>query len=86
MTAGDCAWILAIALAAFAVRAVPRLTRPHALDSDSYFHLCCARAIRENRLRLPARLPGVVLGHEYTYPFLYHWLLAALPERARLNL
>jgi hypothetical protein len=85
MTATDCAWVVLIALAALAVRAAPRLALPHALDSDSYFHLCCARAIRGNRLRLPERLPGVVLGHEYTYPFLYHWLLALLPERARLR-
>ena len=84
-TPPDSTLLALIALTALAVRAVPRLTRPHALNSDSYFHLCCARAIRGNRLRLPERLPGVVLGHEYTYPFLYHWLLAVLPERVRLQ-
>jgi hypothetical protein len=78
--------VIVLGLAAFAARALPRLSRPHALASDNYYHLYCARVIRANRFRVPHRLPQVMLGHEYTYPFLYHYLLALLPCGLRLKL
>jgi hypothetical protein len=65
-----------------ALRLWPRIVLPNAIVSDTYFHLFCARAIRANRMRVPDRLPGIVLPHRYTYPFLYSWLLALFPERA----
>src|SRR6188768_3747478 len=77
--------LVVLGLVAFAARALPRLSRPHAIESDSYFHLFCAGAIRESGFRLPKRLPQVVLPHEYTYPFLFHYLLALLPAGARLK-
>ena len=75
---------LALAAACFLVRVLPRLRLPDVLLSDTYFHLLCARVIRENGYRLPPRLPRIVLAHEHTYPFLYHYLLAALPLPQRL--
>lgn len=68
-----CAWI----------RVRPRLALPHALFSDTYFHLYVARVLEEARLCVPERLPRIVLRHEHTYPPLYHMVLAALPERWR---
>jgi hypothetical protein len=55
------------------------------LFSDTYFHLYVARVLRERGLHVPARLPGIVLRHEHTYPPLYHLALAALPERWRMT-
>jgi len=52
--------------------------------SDTYFHLYCAQTIRENSFRLPRKLPRIVLNHIYTYPFLYHYLLACFPLKYRL--
>jgi hypothetical protein len=54
------------------------------LASDTYFHLYCAAAIREHSFRLPDRLPRIILPHRYSYPFLYHYLLACLPMKFRL--
>jgi len=68
----------------FFVRALPRLKLKNALVSDTYFHLYCANVIRENSFRLPERLPRVMLNHAYSYPFLYHYLLALFPLRYRL--
>ncbi len=51
---------------------------------DTYFHLYCAQTIRENSFHLPRKLPRIVLNHEYTYPFLYHYLLASFPLKYRL--
>lgn len=64
-------------------RALPRIACPDSIPSDTWFHLYCARAIREARLRVPRELPRIVLPHEHTYPFLYHVALALFPEPAR---
>src|SRR5688572_31691545 len=76
--------LFALCAACFLLRAVPRLRLPDVYVSDTYYHLLCARLIRENRFRLPERLPLVPLGHQHTYPFPYHYLLALLPFRPRL--
>ncbi|MCA3265846.1 MAG: hypothetical protein ING19_07220 [Azospirillum sp.] len=65
------------------LRIRPRLALPNALFSDTYFHLYVARVLEEGRLRLPERLPRIVLRHEHTYPPLYHVALATLPSRWR---
>jgi len=67
----------------FLVRALPRLLHQNALVADTYFHLYCARVIAENSLRIPPRLPRVILDHEYSYPFLYHLFLALFPPKLR---
>jgi len=76
--------IYLIILGSFFIRAFPRLRVKNAFVSDTYFHLYCAKTIRENSFRLPQKLPRVVLNHEYTYPFLYHYLLACFPLKYRL--
>ena len=58
------------------------LLMPHV--SDTYFHLYCSQVIRENKYRLPQKLPRVLLNHAYTYPFGYHYLLALFPYPYRL--
>lgn len=71
--------IFLIAFLAFIVRFVPRLLRLNAIDSDTYFHLLYAKAIRENGFHIPKRYPRVILDHKSDYPFLYHTLLALFP-------
>lgn len=79
---------LAVAVAValcFWLRIRPRLALPDALFSDSYFHLYVAKVLAEGGLRLPKRLPRIVLEHEHTYPPLYHTALAMLPQHWRLG-
>ncbi|MDH7499441.1 MAG: hypothetical protein QHH30_03560 [candidate division NC10 bacterium] len=75
--------IYLIVLFSFLLRALPRLLHRDALVADTYFHLYCARVIAQNSFKIPARLPRVVLDHEYSYPFLYHLLLALFPPKLR---
>lgn len=76
--------ICIIAVTGFIIRFLPRLFRPNAIVSDTYFHLYRAQAIRDAGFRLTKTLPRVVLPHENTYPFLYHYLLALFPEKTRM--
>lgn len=75
---------LVILVGCFLIRAVPRMVLKNAFTSDTYYHLHCADIIRRNSFKIPAKLPSVVLGHEHTYPFGYHLLLAAFPKTYRL--
>lgn len=43
-----------------------------------------ARAIRDNNFRIPDKIPGVILNHTHTYPYLYHLILAFFPEKSRI--
>jgi len=75
--------IYLIALFTFFIRALPRLLYPNALVADTFFHMYCAKVISDNSLKIPRRLPRIILNHEYTYPFLYHLLLALFPCKFR---
>jgi hypothetical protein len=75
-------WLLAVL--AFSYRALPRMLRKNAMPSDTYFHMFCAEAIRNNRFRIPRAIPRIVLCSRHTYPFLYHLLLAFFPIRLRV--
>jgi len=68
---------------AFMLRAIPRLFRPGAIASDTYFHLAYARAVKENRFWAPRMMPRVVLNPHVDYPPLYHIFLALFPEGPR---
>ncbi len=68
----------------FFIRALPRLLCPNAIASDTFFHLYRAQTIRDAGFRLTKKLPRVILPHENTYPFLYHYLLAFFPGDTRL--
>ena len=76
--------IYLIFLLSFIIRAFPRVLLKNTYVSDTYFHLYCARVIRENSFRIPQKLPRVMLNHQYTYPFGYHLLLALFPLKSRL--
>ena len=73
-----------IIILCFLLRALPRLRLKNVFNSDTFFHLYCARVIRENAFSLPEKLPRVILNHAYTYPYLYHFLLSLFPLRWRL--
>lgn len=73
-----------ICIAAFAVRAYPRMVLKNAFNSDTYYHLKCAKCIINNSYKIPLKIEQAVLPHEYTYPFGYHLVLAILPEKTRL--
>jgi hypothetical protein len=75
--------ILLIALA-FLVRAYPRYKIKYAINFDTYFHLIQAREIRKNKFRIPDSNHQAVLPHVNSYPFLYHFILALLPDKYRL--
>jgi len=70
-----------IVLASFGARYIPRRLLPDAVLSDAYFHLAMSREIRRLGHQLPARVPRVELSPDYTYPYLYHWLLSWIPDR-----
>ena len=72
-----------VILLCFLIRLLPRLFSPNQLATDTYFHLHCARAIRANGMRLPEQLPRIAITHRYSYPFLYHYLLALVPNSGR---
>lgn len=78
-------YLATILACGFLVRALPRVLRPNAVVSDTYFHLYRARSIRDAGFRLSKTLPRVLLPHQNTYPFLYHYLLALFPAKARLH-
>jgi hypothetical protein len=75
-------WAILLALT-FVSRWWPRLVRPDARDSDTYYHLLQAENIRTHRFRLPRRHPQFALPGEYRYPPVYHYLLALFPKKAR---
>ena len=72
--------LLAVAVVTAALRLVPAWLWPGA-GSDAGYHLLLRREIRRNRMRVPARLAPLALDERQTYPWLYHWVLAWLPER-----
>lgn len=74
-------WLCGILLASFAARYIPRRLLPDAVLSDAYFHLAMSREIRRLGHRLPELVPRVELSPDYTYPYLYHWLLSWIPDR-----
>lgn len=76
--------IYLILLSCFLIRALPRVILQNTYGQDTYFHLYCAQVIRENSLKLPHKLPRVILDNELTYPYLYHLLLALFPNKYRL--
>jgi len=75
--------IVMLAALVLATRLLPRWLNPKAVSSDSYYHLLCAQAIRENRFRIPEKVRGFCFPSPYDYPPLFHYLLALLGTRAR---
>jgi hypothetical protein len=75
--------IIPILLVAFTLRILPRFRIKYAYTGDTYAHMYLARVIRENNFRIPSKIPGVILDHSHTYPYLYHLLLSFFNERSR---
>jgi hypothetical protein len=54
---------------------------------DHYFHLGLARLIKNNNFCLPAFYPNYIIKHSpLDYPFLYHYIIALIPEKYRENI
>lgn len=77
-------FLLTIFFACFIIRALPRIFLPNSIASDTYFHLYRAQTIRDVGFRIAKKLPRVILPHENTYPFLYHYVLALFPDKHRM--
>jgi hypothetical protein len=75
--------ILAGAALAVGLRVLGRALYPFGLSGDVYYHLHCAEAIRANSFRLPKNLPGFIWKTGYTYPPLFHVILALFPDKLR---
>jgi len=70
--------ILAICLV-FLVRLLPAWWWP-TFTTDAGFHLLMRREIRKNGYRVPGKLEPCLFDERITYPWLYHQLIAFLPE------
>ncbi|MBK9193312.1 MAG: hypothetical protein IPM77_18480 [Crocinitomicaceae bacterium] len=70
-----------ILILTFIVRAYPRFILPHAIASDTFFHLYFAQLIRKNKGICPKTDTRFLLNGECNYPFFYHTLLAAFGNR-----
>jgi len=68
--------LFCILLAAFLIRAIPRVQLPHAISADGYWHLAIARFIRENGRRFIYYIPRNIVRSRYSYPAFYHWVLS----------
>ena len=77
-------FLAGILLLTFVMRIIPRTGLKYAFGGDTFFHLYMGGAIRNNKHRIPATIPNIVLDHDYTYPYLYHWLLSFLKKENRL--
>ena len=73
-----------ILLFCFVFRAYPRVKQKYAIASDTFSHLKVADEIRKNKFKIFYELKSSVIKIVYSYPYLYHWLLALFPTPARL--
>jgi hypothetical protein len=75
--------LFSIILFCFSLRAYPRIKLKYGMASDSFFHVRHAELIRENNFSIFYELKNSVIKIIYSYPFLYHWLLAVFPNKTR---
>lgn len=61
------------------IRLLPAWLWP-TFTSDAGFHLLMRREIRENRFRVPRKLQLCLFDEHVNYPWLFHQLIAFLPE------
>ena len=74
------------AIIVVSMRLHTRWRYPEAITGDVFFHFICAQAIRNNGMRIPKSIPGFIWDTHYTYPPLYHWLLACFRTKWRARL
>jgi len=70
----------------FLVRVFPRIRLKNVFSSDTYFHLYCAKVLDENNLKIPPKFSRIILDHEYSYPFGYHWFLSLFKNKLRYRI
>lgn len=75
--------VITISLIAFSLRVLPRLIRPNAVATDTYYHLGAAEEIRRNSFRMPERLKEYLMDSPYDYPPLFHYILALFEKNKR---
>jgi len=68
-----------VSILVFGFRLVPAWLWP-TFTSDAGFHLLMRREIRKNRFRVPRKLEPCLFDEHVSYPWLYHQLIAFLPE------
>lgn len=71
----------ALAIVAIGLRILGRVLYPHAIAGDVQFHLGCAKVIRGNNMKIPDSIPGYIWDTGYTYPPLFHYILALFSEK-----
>ncbi len=76
--------LLLILVFCFVIRAFPRVKLKYGISSDTFYHLKQAKLIRKNKFRIFLEQKNSVIKIIYSYPFLYHWLLALVPDKQRL--
>ncbi len=72
-------WLFVAIAAILLVRLLPAWLWP-TFTSDAGFHLLMRREIRRNRFRVPRKLEPCLFDERVSYPWLYHQLIAFLPE------
>ncbi len=75
--------LICILLFCFVLRAYPRVKLKYGIASDSFFHIKHADEIRKDKFQIFYELKNSVIRIVYSYPYLYHWLLALFPDKAR---
>jgi hypothetical protein len=76
--------IIIVIISSFVIRVMPRCFLPNAITHDTYYHLLWADEIEKNNYRLPQYHKRSYFKEKYTYPFLYHWVLALFNKKNRL--
>lgn len=75
--------MIIISVIVFSIRVLPRIIRPGAVSTDTYYHLCAAEAIRQNSFKVPERLKEYLMNSPYDYPPIFHCLLALFEKSKR---
>jgi len=70
----------------FLLRSLPGILRFSRPGGDAHYNLLCAERIRENRLKRPREIRGLLRAELYDYPPLFHYFLALFPRTVREHL
>lgn len=73
--------LVILLIAAFFLRAFPRIVLPYGIASDSYFHLNLVKILINHKLRYPKRDERFLLNPLCTYPYLHHLLSAVFGSK-----
>ncbi|MCL4491206.1 MAG: hypothetical protein M1510_04750 [Nitrospirae bacterium] len=65
------------------MRVLPRIIRPNATSTDTYYHFGAAEEIRRNSFRIPKKLRQYLMNSPYDYPPLFHYVLSVFKRSTR---